>query len=141
MPAKTEGSDVLNTKKKLGSLIAKCRGKTMSQRQLATAVGLPPSNMKYIEDGINCPTADVYSRLIRVLNPSPKKRAELDQAYMVIRNTPPPDVCDRVKKDTRLINAIRAMDDTPLTEAQAQQLVALLASFTIENSKGEQSNG
>lgn len=141
MPAKSESADVVKAKKKLGNLIAKCRGKTMSQRQLATAIGLPPSNMKYIEDGINCPTADVYSRLIDVLHPSPKNRVELDQTYMIIRNAPPPDVCDRVKKDTYLINAIRAMDDTPLTEAQAQQLMALLGSFALENTKGEQSNG
>lgn len=141
MPAKSDSMDVLKAKKKLGYLIVKCRGNRMSQRQLAASVGLPPSNMKYIEDGINCPTPDVYSRIISTLNPSSKKRAELDQAYMVIRNLPPPDVCDRVKKDPHLMNAIRLMDDAPLTEAQAQQLMALMASFSLENSKGEQSNG
>ncbi len=141
MPAKTEGIDVEKAKKKLGSLISKCRGSNMSQRQLAAAIGLSPSNMKYIEDGINCPTADVYSRLISVLNPSKKKRTELDQAYMTIRKIPPPDVCDRVKKDPQLMNVIRAMDDALLTESQAQQIMALLSSFTSENTKGEQSNG
>ena len=141
MPAKTEGTDVVKTKKKLGSLIVKCRGTNMSQRQLAAAVGLSPSNMKYIEDGINCPTADVYSRLISVLKPSKKRRTELDQAYMTIRNTPPPDVCDRVKKDPQLMNVIRAMDDALLTESQAQQIMALLGLFASENTKGEQSNG
>lgn len=141
MPAKTKSADVVKAKKMLGSLITKCRGKTMSQRQLAAAVGLPPSNMKYIEDGINCPTADVYSKLISALKPSTKKRTELDQAYMIIRNTPPPDVCDRVKKDLHLMNVIRAMDDALLTESQAQQIMALLSSFASENTKGEQSNG
>lgn len=140
MPAKIESADVKKAKKMLGSLIAKCRGKTMSQRQLAAAVGLSPSNMKYIEDGVNCPTADVYSGLISVLNPSPKRRTELDQAYMIIRKTPPPDVCDRVKKDPHLMNVIRAMDDALLTESQAQQIMALLSSFTSENTKGEESN-
>ena len=113
----------------------------MSQRQLAAAVGLSPSNMKYIEDGINCPTADVYSRIISVLNPLKKKHDELDQAYMIIRNTPPPDVCNRVKNDPHLMNVIRAMDDALLTESQAQQIMALLGSFASENIKGEQSNG
>lgn len=141
MPAKTESADVEKAKKKLGSLIAKCRGSNISQRKLASSVGLSPSNMKYIEDGINCPTASVYSRIISALNPSKKKRAELDQAYMIIRNTPPPDVCDRVKKDPHLMNVIRAMDDALLTESQAQQIMALLESFTSENTKGEQSNG
>lgn len=141
MPAKTENIDVVKAKKKLGTLIAKCRGSDISQRKLAAAVGLSPSNMKYIEDGINSPTADVYSRIIAVLKPSKKKRTELDQAYMIIRNTPPPDVCDRVKKDPHLMNVIRAMDDALLTESQAQQIMALLGSFTSEKSKGEQSNG
>lgn len=141
MPAKTENVDVVKAKKKLGTLIAKCRGSDISQRKLAAAVGLSPSNMKYIEDGINSPTADVYSRIIAVLKPSKKKRTELDQAYMIIRNTPPPDVCDRVKKDPHLMNVIRAMDDALLTESQAQQIMALLGSFTSEKSKGEQSNG
>lgn len=141
MPARTESADVVKAKKKLGNLIAKCRGSIMSQRQLAAAVGLSPSNMKYIEDGINCPTADVYSRIISVLNPLKKKHDELDQAYMIIRNTPPPDVCNRVKNDPHLMNVIRAMDDALLTESQAQQIMALLGSFASENIKGEQSNG
>lgn len=141
MPAKTENVDVVKAKKKLGALIAKCRGSNISQRKLAATVGLSPSNMKYIEDGINSPTADVYSRIITVLKPSQKKRTELDQAYMIIRNTPPPDVCDRVKKDPHLMNVIRAMDDALLSDSQAQQIMALLSSFTSENSKGEHSNG
>lgn len=141
MPVKTENIDVVKAKKKLGTLIAKCRGSDISQRKLAAEVGLSPSNMKYIEDGINSPTADVYSRIIAVLKPSKKKRTELDQAYMIIRNTPPPDVCDRVKKDPHLMNVIRAMDDALLTESQAQQIMALLSSFTSEKNKGEQSNG
>ena len=141
MPARNESADVVKAKEKLGSLIAKCRGSSMSQRQLAAAVGLPPSNMKYIEDGINCPTAEIYSKLISTLKPSIKKRTELDQAYMIIRNTPPPDVCDRVKKDPHLMKIIRAMDDALLTDSQAQQIMALLGSFASENTKGEQSNG
>ena len=141
MPAKTENADVVKARKKLGTLITKCRGSNMSQRQLAAAVGLAPSNMKYIEDGINCPTAEVYSKLIFTLKPSTKNRTELDQAYMIIRNTPPPDVCDRVKKDPHLMKIIRAMDDALLTDSQAQQILALLSSFASENTKGEQSNG
>ncbi len=39
-------------KQNLGSLIMRCRG-TLSQSQLAKRVGLPRSNMKYIEDGVN----------------------------------------------------------------------------------------
>ena len=96
MSEKSENNNVEKAKKRLGDLISKCRGTRMSQRQLAATVGLSPSNMKYIEDGINCPTADVYSKIVSTLNPTSKKRAEMDRAYMIIRNTPPPDVCDRV---------------------------------------------
>ena len=45
--------------KVLGQLIRDCRG-TLSQSKLAKKVGLPRSNMKYIEDGVNAPTAEVY---------------------------------------------------------------------------------
>lgn len=141
MPAKSENNHVEKAKKRLGNLISKCRGTSMSQRQLAARIGLSPSNMKYIEDGVNCPTADVYSKIVSALKPTSKKRTEMDQAYMIIRNTPPPDVCDRVRKDPLLMNAIRTMDGAPLTESQAQQIKTLFASFALENSKGEQHNG
>lgn len=141
MSEKSENNNVEKAKKRLGDLISKCRGTRMSQRQLAATVGLSPSNMKYIEDGINCPTADVYSKIVSTLNPTSKKRAEMDRAYMIIRNTPPPDVCDRVRKDPLLMNAIRAMDGAPLTESQALQVTTLFASFALENNKGEQHNG
>jgi hypothetical protein len=49
--------DIEKAKSKLGIEIAKSRGK-LSQRKLAQAVGLPPSNMKYIEDGVNAPSHD-----------------------------------------------------------------------------------
>ena len=141
MSEKSENNNVEKAKKRLGDLISKSRGTRMSQRQLAATVGLSPSNMKYIEDGINCPTADVYSKIVSTLNPTSKKRAEMDRAYMIIRNTPPPDVCDRVRKDPLLMNAIRAMDGAPLTGSQALQVTTLFASFALENSKGEQHNG
>ena len=140
MPVKTENIPVEKAKKKLGKLIAECRGE-MSQRKLASSVNLSPSNMKYIEDGINCPTAEVYSKLMGILNPSTRNRKAMDQAYMLIRNAPPPDVCDRVKNDPNLMKAIRSMDNTPLTEGQTQQLCELLASFAIQNTKGEKKNG
>lgn len=141
MPAKTESSELVKAKKKLGKLIKNCRENKMSQRQLAAEVGLPPSNMKYIEDGINCPTAEVYSRVIAVLNPSPRVRKDMDLAYMTIRNTPPPDVSDRVINDFRLMDIIRAMGDTPLTETQANQIKSLLDSFASENREGDTDNG
>ena len=57
--------------KELGQLIRDCRG-TLSQSKLAKKVGLPRSNMKYIEDGVNAPTAEVYEKLIDTLKPDPE---------------------------------------------------------------------
>ena len=140
MPVKAESVQVKKAKQRLGKLITECRGE-MSLRQLANKIGLSPSNMKYIEDGVNCPTAEVYSKLIEALNPLPQKRNAMDQAYMLIRNAPPPDGCDRVRKDPNLLKAIRSMDDIPLTNAQTKQLCELLASFTTQNTKGEEKDG
>ena len=138
MPAKAESADVVRAKKKLGTLIAKCRGKNMSQRRLAEAVDLPPSNMKYIEDGINCPTANVYSKLISVLKPSPIERTELDQAYMTIRKTPPPDVCELLISNPNLITILRSMEDAKLNK---KEMNSVLASIAQMKKKGETDNG
>lgn len=138
MPVKAESADVVRAKKKLGTLIAKCRGKNMSQRRLAEAVDLPPSNMKYIEDGINCPTANVYSKLISVLKPSPIKRTELDQAYMTIRKTPPPDVCELLISNPNLITILRSMEDAKLNK---KEMNSVLASIAQMKKKGETDNG
>ena len=49
----------------LGKIIAKLRmDKNVSLRQMAQGINIPPSNLTYIEDGRNVPTADVYSRII-----------------------------------------------------------------------------
>ena len=135
MPANT---DIDKAKKRLGNLITKCRERDMSLRQLAVKVGLSPSNMKYIEDGINCPTANIYSSLISVLKPSPKQHKEMDQAYMIIRNTPPPDVCELIIKNQELIPFLRTMARGQPTK---EQIDKLLASFANETIKGETNDG
>lgn len=69
MPARVAADKASErAKKNLGALIVRCRG-TLSQSQLAQMVGLPRSNMKYIEDGVNAPTAEVYDKLIKELKP------------------------------------------------------------------------
>lgn len=74
MPKKNEADkDAAKLKRKLGALISKRRG-DMSQRQLAKAINIPPSNLKYIEDGVNAPTADVYARIADILWPDIKSR-------------------------------------------------------------------
>ena len=59
--------EILNAKKELGKLISKSRENIMSQRKLARGINIPPSNMKYIEDGVNAPTADVYEKILEIL--------------------------------------------------------------------------
>jgi len=141
MPIKSENSEKIKAKKKLGKLIASCRRNTMSQRKLAAAVGLSPSNMKYIEDGVNAPSPEIYSKLIETLRPTPIQQEKMDQAYMIIRHAPPPDVSECIINDPRLLKLIRSMNTTPLTELQIRAFESLLDSFASTTTKGENNNG
>ena len=119
----------------LGSLIRDCRG-TLSQSQLAKRVGLPRSNMKYIEDGVNAPTAEVYDKLIKELKPDLQARQRMDRLYMAIRKVPPPDICRTITQNKDLVDAMRKLEGCNLTSDQIESVAALFASFQ-ENSEGE----
>lgn len=119
----------------LGSLIRDCRG-TLSQSQLAKRVGLPRSNMKYIEDGVNAPTADVYDRLIKELKPEPEERYRMDSLYMEIRKIPPPDICRIITQNKDLVDALRNLESHNLTHNQVKSVAGLFASFQ-ESRKGD----
>ena len=119
----------------LGLLIRDCRG-TLSQSQLAKRVGLPRSNMKYIEDGVNAPTAEVYDKLIKELKPDLQTRQRMDRLYMAIRKVPPPDICRTITQNKDLVDAMRKLEGCNLTSDQIQSVAALFASFQ-ENSEGE----
>ena len=119
----------------LGLLIRDCRG-TLSQSQLAKRVGLPRSNMKYIEDGVNAPTAEVYDKLIKELKPDLQARQRMDRLYMAIRKVPPPDICRTITQNKDLVDAMRKLEGGNLTSDQIESVAALFASFQ-ENSEGE----
>lgn len=119
----------------LGIEIARCHEGVMSQSKLAQKIGLPRSNMKYIEDGINAPTAEVYERLIQELSPEPKVKARLDQLYMQIRKTPPPDVCATILQNKALISVLQQINGTTMTKEQIDKTADLFASFAIESEK------
>lgn len=119
----------------LGLLIRDCRG-TLSQSQLAKRVGLPRSNMKYIEDGVNAPTAEVYEKLIKELKPDLQTRRRMDHLYMAIRKVPPPDICRTITQNKGLVDAIRKLEDCNLTPNQIESVAALFAFFQ-ENREGE----
>lgn len=121
--------------KELGQIIRDCRG-TLSQSQLAKRVGLPRSNMKYIEDGVNAPTAEVYDRLIKELKPDLQMRQYMDCLYMAIRKVPPPDVCRTITQNKDLVDAMRKLEGCNLTPNQIESVAALFASFQ-ENREGE----
>ena len=101
----------------LGLLIRDCRG-TLSQSQLAKRVGLPRSNMKYIEDGVNAPTAEVYDKLIKELKPDLQTRQRMDRLYMAIRKVPPPDICRTITQNKDLVDAMRKLEGCNLTPSQ-----------------------
>ena len=119
----------------LGLLIRDCRG-TLSQSQLAKRVGLPRSNMTYIEDGVNAPTAEVYDKLIKELKPDLQARQRMDRLYMAIRKVPPPDICRTITQNKDLVDAMRNLEGCNLTSDQIESVAALFASFQ-ENSEGE----
>ncbi|MFV0518247.1 MAG: hypothetical protein ACK5MV_12700 [Aminipila sp.] len=128
---------VEKAKKQLGKEIVKCRGETRSQRNLASAVGLPPSNMKYIEDGVNAPTGDVYAKIIQELKPQLKQQKKMDQLYIIIRNVPPPDVCEIINCNQDLFNIIRILGVKQLSKDQLETTRKLFESFNENNLKGE----
>ena len=122
-------------KEKLGKEIIKCRGE-MSQRKLAKAVGLPPSNMKYIEDGVNAPSYKVYAKIIDVLNPTRKQLALMDKLYSKIRKSPPPDVCKIINNNPELFDSFRVLEGQILSKMQITKAKELFESFVFENIKG-----
>lgn len=140
----TESAEIIKAKKQLGKKIKQLRESkrdSISQRKLASLVGLPPSNMKYIEDGVNAPTAEVYDVIIQNLKPGDKLHAEMDRLYTIIRGTPPPDVCDIVCKNNGMNDVLRIIKDQELSAQQIASLKVLLTSFKTETVRGEKLNG
>lgn len=113
----------------------------ISLRKLEDAVRVPASNLKYIEDGVNAPSPDVYDAIIRYLDPTDGERKELDRLYSSIRRTPPPDVCRIVCANSALNDALRLVSNQTLTPDQISQITALFASFNTMSTEGAAING
>ena len=114
----------------LGKLIAKLRAdKNISLRQMAQGINIPPSNLTYIEDGRNVPTADVYSRIIDFLNPINKVQKQMDDLYTKIRHAPPPDVCNILIENKGLGERIKLLQNVSLSPEQLTSIEELFASF------------
>lgn len=116
----------LKLKLKLGQMIKTIRSnKGMSQRGLAREIGLCNSNLKYIEDGVNAPSPDVYTKIIRILKPSDKDIALMDSLYSEIRGTPPPDVCEFLMKNKSLYKEIKK-HNIKLRKEQIERIIYIL---------------
>ena len=113
----------------------------VSLRKMEDAVGIPASNIKYIEDGVNAPSPEAYEAIIKELNPTDEERKELDRLYSLIRGTPPPDVCKIICANDGLNNALRVLDGQTLTDEQIAEVTALLTSFKIHTKEGAAING
>lgn len=106
-----EIEDKKELKEELGKKIKSIReAMGISQRELARRIDLPNSNLKYIEDGINAPSFEIYKKIIIELNPNSKDRERMDYLYSGIRGTPPPDICEIVMNNPSLYGALRAID-------------------------------
>ena len=132
---------LIKAKKELGKEITLIRKSLLlSLRELAKRVEIPPSNMKYIEDGVNAPSQSTYLKVMEVLSPSIDERSKLDDLYAVIRKTPPPDVCEIVIENYELFEVIRLVDSQRLSKNQIKRAKELFENFYEEN-KGGTLNG
>lgn len=126
--AKKNYVNELESKQALGKMIAQCRC-GMSQRQLAKAIDIPPSNLTYIENGVNVPSPDVYAKIIKVLAPTIEKHREMDKLYSAIRNTPPPDVCEIILSHEGLCDTLKLLTDKSLTKQDIKRIEMLFCSL------------
>ena len=114
----------------LGKLIFKLRNeKNLSLRKLADAIGLPPSNMTYIEKGTNIPTAEIYEKIIKELKPKIEDKNEMDKLFCKVRKIPTPEVCQVILNNYELGERIKAIGDTILTTEQLNLVEELIKSF------------
>ena len=95
-------------KEDFGKLISKLRkSKDFTLRKFAETIELPASNLSYIENGVNFPTAEIYAKIINNLQPKKEEREKLDKLYGQIRKVPPPDICEILLKNPSLYEKIR----------------------------------
>lgn len=103
--------DKSKEKIQLGQIIKTLRSdKDMSQRQLARHIKIANSNLKYIEDGVNAPGADVYKKIVEIIMPNEEKLKEMDTLYSKVRGTPPPDICEFLKENEELYKFFRVVN-------------------------------
>ena len=130
--AKKDFETQKTNKEALGTLIRNLRiGKGISLRKFAKAIGLPPSNVTYIENGNNVPTAEVYIKIAGVLQPDAYSKGILDDLYSRIRNIPPPDICSILLQNKELGEKLMMLKDVQLSKEQLINIEELFSSFRV----------
>lgn len=115
-------------KQQLGTMLTLCRGKR-SLREIARAIGIPASNLSYIEKGVNAPSPEVYEKIIVELKPSEKEQQEMDVLYSHIRGLPPPDVCEILVTNNELSKSLRLLGNKRISNDMLVQINKLFASL------------
>lgn len=117
-------------KRALGKIISKLRKEqNISLRKFSTLIKLSPSNISYIENGVNVPTSDVYQTIINVLLPTQKIHKQMDILYSKIRNAPPPDVCEILNQNSELNDKLKLLSNIKLTDDQLKSVELLFSTF------------
>lgn len=128
--AKKDYDNEKHNKETLGKTISKLRiEKNVSLRYMAKSISIPPSNLTYIEGGKNVPTADLYLKIIDFLQPSEMIRKKMDDLFIKIRHTPPPDVCNILIDNSELGEKLRLLHNVSLTKDQLTSIGELFVSF------------
>lgn len=130
------------SKEKLGKKIRRLReSQGYALRSFALIVDVPYTNLKYIEDGVNAPTARVYKNIIDNLDIDNDTRKKMDSLYTIIRETPPPDVCDIIIEHDGMNDVLRGLKNKTLSAQQLGMIKELFDSFETETIEGENENG
>lgn len=117
-------------KQSLGKMISRLRqSQNLSLRNFAKLISVPPSNVTYIEKGVNAPSPEIYARIINVLSPQAQEHQDMDMYYCKIRNVPPPDVCEILLKTPELREKLRLLDDVQLSPNQLESIGTLFSTF------------
>ena len=118
------------TKQSLGNMISRLRqSHNLSLRQFAKLINLPPSNVTYLEKGVNAPSPEVYARIVNVLSPNVQEHQEMDMYYCKIRNIPPPDVCEILLNIPELREKLRILNNVQLSSNQLESIGTLFSTF------------
>ena len=114
--------------------------RAMSQRKLAAQVGLVPSHMKSIEDGVHAPTPEVYDKIITTLKPGDAMHSEMDALYMAIRRLPPPDICEWIINNPCMLRVIRRVAAEKLTFEQYDMIDTVFQAVEAEQASHRANN-